>query len=73
MSKAPVYVDHRGWKYRVMPGISNHLYKILYHKPIYPDNVCWHTYAKIPWRETFEESQADLDSLARRKNWSIEK
>ena len=72
MREPTVYQDHRGWKYRVMPGLGENMYKARYHKPDKPDNVCWRCYTKIPWRSTFDEAQADLDALARRKQWHIE-
>jgi len=60
------YVDERGWKYRVMPGIGINTYKARYQKPGKPG---WHGVAKLPWRESFDVAQADLNQLAKEKQW----
>lgn len=60
------YVDERGWKYRVMPGIGINTYKARYQKPGKPG---WHGVAKLPWRESFDVAQADLNRLAKEKQW----
>lgn len=72
MSNTVVYQDHRGWKYCVMPGLGENMFKARYHKPDKPENCCWHCCARMPWRKTFAEAQADLDVMAEKKKWIIE-
>ena len=64
------YLDKRGWKYQVMPGISANSYKARYQKPDKHGLDGWKCLAKLPWRKTTEEAQDDLDRLAEKKGWS---
>ena len=65
------YIDARGWKYQVMGGIgSEPAYKARSQKPDKHGLDGWKCLAKLPWRKTVEEAQADLDQLAERKGWS---
>ena len=64
--KAKVYEDHRGWRYKVMQGLSN-TFKARYHKPDRAPNVGWKGVSALPWRESAEEAQADLDKWAKLK------
>ena len=63
------YQDSRGWRYRVMGGITANSFKARYQKPEHQGSTGWKGLAAVPWRETREEAQADLDALAERKGW----
>lgn len=58
------YVDSRGWKYKVMPGLGDNAYKARYNKPGYKG---WHCVANLPWRSYPEDAEKDLAEYARRK------
>ena len=64
-----VYQDFRGWKYKVSEDFPKNIFKVSYHRPDSPENICWRFYPRVPWRNTFAEAQADLDLLAKEKNW----
>lgn len=66
MGKA--YVDDRGWKYKVMGGIGQN-FKARYQRPEKSGGEGWKGLAAVPWRNTFEEAQADLDRVAKEKGW----
>lgn len=70
MSRARKYIDTRGWKYKVMSGIGDKSYKARYQKPENHGDIGWKGCSSVPWRETFEEAQADLDRLAAARGWS---
>lgn len=55
-----------------MEGLGDNSFKARYHKPDKPENCCWHCCARMPWRKTFAEAQADLDVMAEKKKWIIE-
>ena len=64
------YIDARGWKYQVMSGIgSDPAFKAQYQKPEKQGDVGWKGLAAVPWRETREAAQTDLDQLAEKKGW----
>lgn len=67
---AAEYKDKRGWRYKVMPGIGPNAFKARYLRPEKDANSCWKCYAKLPWRNTFDEAQADLDGYAAEKGWT---
>ena len=60
------YRDSRGWIYQVMPGIAGYVYKGRYLKP---GTQSWKCMTRLPWRESIEEAQADLDAYAKAKGW----
>lgn len=64
-----VYIDQRGWKYKVMGGIGLNTFKARYQKPEKSGSDGWKGLAALPWRSTFEEAQADPDEYARKKGW----
>lgn len=64
-----VYIDQRGYKYKVMGGIGPDAFKARYQKPEKTGSNGWKGLASVPWRKTFEEAQADLDEYARKKGW----
>ena len=66
----PQYIDHRGWKYRVMSGIGGDTFKARYQKPDKHGENGWHGVKTLPWRNTPEEAQVDLDHMAKEKGWS---
>lgn len=63
------YIDSRGWKYQVMNSFVDNAYKARYQNPEKSGNVGWKGLASVPWRNTAEEAQADLDQLAEKKGW----
>lgn len=62
------FVDERGWKYKVMSGIGSDRFKARYQKP---GANGWKGLAAVPWRETFDAAQRDLNVLADLKGWSV--
>ena len=64
---AAEYKDKRGWRYKVMPGIGPSAFKTRCLRPDKADTDSWKCYAKLPWRNTFDEAQADLDGYASEK------
>ena len=64
-----MYIDQRGWKYKVMRGLGN-TYKARYQKPDKHGSDGWHCVRSLPWRETAEEAQHDLDQYAAAKGWT---
>lgn len=64
--EATIYIDSRGWKYQVMPGIGGNTYKARYQKA---GSQRWACYPHLPWRDTPEEAEADLNALAQKKGW----
>ena len=71
-TRAILYMDDRGWKYKVMSVIGQSSYKGRYQKPDKADDISgWKGIAALPWRSTFAEAQADLDRMAQQKGWAI--
>lgn len=66
---AITYKDQRGYKYKVMGGIGLNAFKARYQKPEKTGSNGWKGLAAVPWRETFEAAQADLDEYAQKKGW----
>ena len=62
------YMDNRGWMYRVMEEIGGTCYKGCYS---WPGRGSWHGLWQLPWRETREEAEADLDRLAAERGWTV--
>lgn len=60
------YVDKRGWKYKVMSGIGEDAYKGRYQKP---SKSGWKCMNNLEWRERFDQAQADLNTMAKLKEW----
>jgi len=58
------YIDKRGWIYKVDTG--NGYYRAKY-KTVWPGT--WMGVKILPWREEFDEAQADLNRLAKEKGW----
>ena len=64
------YIDERGWKYKVMSGIGGNSFKARYQKTEKQGMDGWKGLASVPWRETFDEAQADLNAYAKTKGWA---
>ena len=64
------YRDGRGWKYKVMSGLGG-VWKARYQRPDHQGSVGWKGLAAVPWRNSFDEAQADLNRLAEEKGWSV--
>ena len=65
------YIDDRGWKYKVMSGLGENNFKARYQKPDKHDAYSgWKGVAAVPWRKSFDEAQADLNALAKKKGWA---
>lgn len=60
------YMDSRGWLYRVMCGIGADSYKARCNKP---GGNGWKCCSFLPWRNSFDEAQADLNAHAEKKGW----
>ena len=63
------YIDSRGWKYKVMSGLGDNTFKARYQRPEKHGSVGWKGLTAVPWRNSREEAQADLDRLAEEKGW----
>lgn len=64
------YIDSRGWKYQVMSGLGEGVFKARYQKPDHHGDVGWKGLPAVPWRGSREEAQSDLDQLAEKKGWA---
>lgn len=64
------YIDSRGWKYQVMGGLGDNVFKARYQRPEKHGDIGWKGLAAVPWRRSREEAQADLDQLAEKKGWA---
>ena len=66
------YRDERGWVYFVLAGIGlvsgigQDMYKSLYQKP---GKTSVHGWRSVPWRESFDAAQADLNREAKKREW----
>ena len=69
-TESTIYVDDRGWLYKVMPGLGLNAYKGRYQKP---GKSGWKCMTNLPWQSDFETAQADLDALATDKGWRVAK
>ena len=59
-----LYIDSRGWKYRVMPGLGGEQYKARYQKPGKSGDTGWHGVASLPWRSDRDAAEVDLYEYA---------
>ena len=65
-----VYIDKRGWKYKVMPGLGGDMFKARYCKP--NKKITYQIYRccrQFEWRSRFYDAQADLDAYAAAHGW----
>ena len=63
-----IYIDDRGWLYKVMPGLGSNTYKGRYQKP---GRSSWKCMTNLSWQSDSEAAQADLDTLAADKGWKV--
>lgn len=68
MLEKTIYIDNRGWLYKVMQGLGDNTYKGRYQKP---GKNGWKCMANLPWQSSFEAAQADLDAMAKNKGWRM--
>lgn len=61
-----MYEDAQGRLYRVLPGIGLNTYKARYRKP---GAATWKCLPSVPWRDTRDAAQEDLDRVAHEKGW----
>ena len=61
-----VYVDRRGWTYKVMPDLAGK-YAPRYHKPESAPEVGWKTCKAFTHRDNLEEAERDLKAWAMKK------
>ena len=66
-----VWTDDRGWKYRVMSGIGENRFKGRYQDNKHSGHAGWKGMRQLPWQESFDEAQEDLNRLAISKKWSV--
>lgn len=67
------YVDARGWKYKVCPGLGNREFKGRYQDAKHKGEwTGWKCMKNLPWRQTEAEAQADLDAMAKSKGWKAQ-
>lgn len=59
------YIDEHGYQYRVI-HIGGVIYRVIYRMS---DKSPWKVYRNIPWRDSFDETQHDLNQLAKQKGW----
>ena len=62
-----IYQDNRGWIYSVHSGIGGDTFKTFYLKP--GKSGGGHGCSSVDWQNSFDEAQADLNSLAESKKW----
>lgn len=63
------WIDERGWKYKVMSGIGPSRYKGRYQDDKHSGTTGWKGMRQLPWHETFDRAQEDLNKYALLKNW----
>ena len=69
MNQGRKYVDGRGWKYQVMPGISGNTFKARFQKPEKNGQSGWKCVRTLPWQDEFTKAQEDLDRMAHERGW----
>ena len=61
-----VYIDSRGWRYKVMAGLGHDTFKARYRKP---EKNGYHCCRQFEWRSSFRAAQDDLDAYAMEHGW----
>lgn len=61
------YIAPSGWKYKVMAGIGGDTFKARYNKI---GKSSWKGMTQLPWRDSFDAAQADLNRIAKERGWS---
>lgn len=64
------YIDKRGWKFRVMPGLGESNYKTRYCKTEWDDSK-WRCLTVLPWRKTAQEAEEDLKAYAEKHGMKV--
>ncbi|MDO5116855.1 MAG: hypothetical protein Q4D58_12300 [Synergistaceae bacterium] len=59
-----IYEDDRGFRYRVEAGIGGQVFKARFIKP---GKTTGHCVRMLPWRDSFDAAQKDLNLYAERK------
>lgn len=62
-----IYVDERGWKYFVRSGIGGSSFKAFYLKTGKAGGG--HGCRWAWWKDSFDEAQAELNRVAKNKDW----
>ncbi|NSW92763.1 MAG: hypothetical protein HPY74_19335 [Firmicutes bacterium] len=52
-----------------MAGIGGNAFKARYQKPDKHGASGWHCLRAVPWKDSFDEAQSDLNALAKEKGW----
>ncbi len=63
------YIDKRGWKYSVRPGLGGDTFNGFYQKP---GKTGWKSMKQMKWYKSPDEAQRELDKIAKAKGWSCE-
>ena len=63
-----VWIDSRGWKYKVMGDLAG-TFKGRYQDNKHNGNVGWKGMRQMERRETFDQAQEDLNQYAKLKGW----
>lgn len=63
-----VWIDSRGWKYKVMGDLAG-TFKGRYQNNKHNGNVGWKGMRQMERRETFDQAQEDLNQYAKLKGW----
>ena len=68
-----VYKDKRGWEYAVQSGIGGDTFKTFYRKPGKAGKglLYGHGWRPVPWRDSFDAAQADLNIEAEKRGWEV--
>lgn len=63
-----VWMDARGWKYKVMVDLAG-TFKGRYQDDKHNGNTGWKGMRQMERRETFDQAQQELNKYAKRKGW----
>lgn len=63
-----VWIDKRGWKYKVMGDLAG-TFKGRYQDDKHTGSLCWHGMRQMERRERFDQAQEDLNRYAKVKGW----
>lgn len=62
------FIDNRGWMYKVGSRIGSDAFKAKYKKP---DKASWKCHGQVPWQDSFDKAQEDLNAYANKKGWMV--
>ena len=60
------YIDKRGWLYKVRAGLGGDTFSGVYQKP---GKSGWKSMKQLPWRDSLDAAQGDLNRYAGAKGW----